>query len=205
MMGQVSEVSVKEHVLHQKKLAQVWFKVEFSIEDKITLIREVGIMRTGASMEFEFAYGGLEKLCSTCGSLQHSYEVCPRASALSSSEAAFMDIAIGSNNPYVTASEILQAIEGFNKGKDIGESRTPARSISTALVSVNSAPVEVKHQDPAESSLAIVDQGDPADSSIVDASHGTKRKAPDTFSDDDPSPNKKQTAKPSIYTKFVSN
>lgn len=64
-------------------------------------------MNIGEQVELEFKYyDGLQKFCTTCGNLRHIYEVCSRASMLTSSADALMHIG---NNPYATEKECLEA------------------------------------------------------------------------------------------------
>ncbi|VVB04962.1 unnamed protein product [Arabis nemorensis] len=86
---------------------------------EISLVRKVHIMNSGEPVELEFKYKKLQKFCTTCGSLRHNYDACPKSSTLSATAGALMEIG---NDPFITSQERMAAIEGLNTRQDIGES-----------------------------------------------------------------------------------
>lgn len=101
-MGQVDEVRIVEPNLRLDKPAEVWIRVSMSIGSEISLVQNVQFMETGEPMELEFKYKKLQKFCTTCGSLRHNYDVCPKASTLSATAGALTEIG---NTPFTTAQE----------------------------------------------------------------------------------------------------
>ncbi|CAH2071753.1 unnamed protein product [Thlaspi arvense] len=70
-LGQVEEVEITEPTAIRP--AEVWVKVRFNI----TLARAVQLRSNEPLVELEFRYDILQKFCTNCGSLKHSFDVCP--------------------------------------------------------------------------------------------------------------------------------
>ncbi|XP_024006638.1 uncharacterized protein LOC18011085 [Eutrema salsugineum] len=79
-LGHVDEVLITEQI--KTHLPEVWVKVDFDVDSTITLARSVEIMPNTPPVELEFKNTGLQKLCTTCGSFKHGYEVCPKGLSL---------------------------------------------------------------------------------------------------------------------------
>lgn len=91
-MGRVDEVRIVEPNLRLNKPAKIWVRVTMPIDSKISLVRNVQLTELGEPLELEFKYKKLQKFCTTCGSMQHNYDLCPKASSLSATAGALMEI-----------------------------------------------------------------------------------------------------------------
>ncbi|KAF8088701.1 hypothetical protein N665_0532s0061 [Sinapis alba] len=104
-LGHVEEVSIFEST--NTREASVWVKIRFDVDDLITLSRWVEIMKGERPVLLKFRYKGLQKFCTTCGSLKHEYEVCSAYANLSQRSMEMMDTI---TNPYATVEERNNAI-----------------------------------------------------------------------------------------------
>ncbi|VVB12066.1 unnamed protein product [Arabis nemorensis] len=133
-MGHVDEVRIVEPAMHLKKPAEIWVRVTMDIDSEISLVRNVQTMHSSKPIEREFKYEKLQKFCSTCGSMRHSYDACPKASTPNDTAGALMEIG---NDPFITAQERRAAIEGLNTGQDLGESSGAAQPIPLMLAPIS--------------------------------------------------------------------
>lgn len=133
-MGHVDEVRIVEPILHLSKLDMIWDRVTITIDSEISLVKNVQIMDLGEPVELEFKYKKLQKFCTTCGSMRHSYDVCPKASTLTTTAGALMEIG---NDPFITAQERQAAIEGLNTGQELGDSSSNLKSIPPMLAPIS--------------------------------------------------------------------
>nr|KAF8085596.1 hypothetical protein N665_0660s0005 [Sinapis alba] len=89
------------------KEAKVWVKILFDLDKVITLTRSVEIMKDKPTIELDFRYRGLQKLCIMCGSLKDEFEMCNEASRMQQHQYELMDIG---TNTYASANERSAAI-----------------------------------------------------------------------------------------------
>ncbi|CAH2070637.1 unnamed protein product, partial [Thlaspi arvense] len=89
-LGHVEEVEISEPTTLRP--AEVWVKVRFNIDNELTLARTVQITRTSKPVELEFRYDVLQKFCTNCGSLKHSFDVCPHPPNLETQSFQLMQI-----------------------------------------------------------------------------------------------------------------
>ncbi|VVB10806.1 unnamed protein product [Arabis nemorensis] len=157
-IGHVEEVRITEPVLHLKKPAKA------------------------QPVELEFKYKKLQKFCPTCGSLQHGYDRCPKASTLSATAGALMEIG---HDPFVTNKERRAAVEGLNSGQDLGESSGASQSLPLILHPISEYLMEQGFCQQAENSGAIA-ENDAVAITVEDvlmggsSAQGTKRKVDET-------------------------
>lgn len=116
-LGYVEEVTIVEPTAARE--ARVSVKVQFDIDDEITLTREVEIIKNKPPVKLDFRYIGLQKFCLLCGSLKHEYELCHEYPKLKQHQIKLMD---KSTNPYASVQERNDAIGEYISTMEIGES-----------------------------------------------------------------------------------
>ncbi|KFK24427.1 hypothetical protein AALP_AAs55026U000600 [Arabis alpina] len=170
MHGHVTEARVIEPNPVTGRLAKVWVKVDFHVDHKIILVKNVELKQGSEPVELNFRFRDLQKFCTTCGSLQHAFEFCPRASSISTTAEALMFIG---TNPSTTTIERQIAIEGIITGQEIGESSNSVPIIPMALAPLADYFIEDACLESQESHPRANDV------EIVSPDHGMKRKNAD--------------------------
>ncbi|XP_024015831.1 uncharacterized protein LOC112089091 [Eutrema salsugineum] len=115
-LGQVDKVLIIQPTIN--RAADVRVKVDFDVDSEITLARRVQILDRGDPVDLQFRYIGLQKFCTTCGSLKHSFDMCNKPISLTPNTEALMSIG---NNPYLAVKERMEAITVLKAIKEVGE------------------------------------------------------------------------------------